>query len=72
MAEAEAAFWREHYAAYLESYPDQFLAVAKDDGRIVAADPDLDRVIERVKEQGLDVWHVWVRYMAASPIRLAL
>ncbi len=76
-AEAGDAFWREHYAAYLDQYPDQFVAVVKDRGRkdyghAVAADPDLDRLIGMIKARGLDVQRVWVRYMAATPIHLAL
>ena len=71
-AEAEDAFWREHYSDLLEQYPDQFVAVAKADERVVAANPDLDRLISMVKKKGLDVRRVWVRYMAATPIHLAL
>ncbi len=71
-AQAEDAFWREHYQLYLEQYPDRFVAAARDDGRLVAADEDLSRLIDKVKENGLDVRRVWVRYMAATPIRFAL
>ena len=71
-AEAEEAFWRDHYQAHLKAYPDQFVAAAKDDGRVVAADPDLIRLVGLVRERGLDVQRVWVRFMAATPISLAL
>jgi hypothetical protein len=71
-AEKEDAFWHAHYDTYLERYPDQFVAVAKDSGQIVAVDPDLDTLIGTVKRKGLDVHRVWVRFMAATPIRLVL
>ena len=71
-AEAEDAFWREHYPAFLKAYPDQFVAAAKDDGRVIAADPDLLRIVRLVRASGLDMQGVWVRFMAATPISLAL
>lgn len=71
-ADVESAFWREHHAALVKAYPDQFVAVVKDLGRAVAADPDLYRLIDLVAERGLDLRQVWVRYMAATPMRVAL
>jgi len=73
VAAAEDAFWREYERIYLEKFPDQFVAVSKEDGRfIVAADPDLLHLVELVRGHGLDMQHVWVRFMAVTPIRLAL
>jgi hypothetical protein len=71
-ARTEDAFWRDHYPAYLKAYPDEFVAAAKDDGRVVAADPDLLRLVRLVRESGLGMQHVWVRFMAETPISLAL
>lgn len=71
-AQEEDPFWRDRYDKYLTKYPDQFVAVAKSSRRVVATDPDLDRLISMVNGSGLDVQRVWVRYMAATPIRLAL
>ena len=72
-AEEETAFWREHGDVYLEQFPDQFVALAKDDGRhLIAADPDLVRLVALVRERGLDMQRVRVRFMAATPISLAL
>ena len=71
-AEREDAFWRDHYDEYLGRFPDQFVAVAQRDGRLVATNPDLDKLIETIREQGLNVRDVWSRFMAATPIRLAL
>ena len=71
-AEKEDAFWQEHYEMYLKQYPNQFVAVARSDGRFVAAHQDLDALIEAITKQDLMVRDVWSRYMAATPIRLAL
>lgn len=71
-AEEEDAFWDEHYDAFLERYPDQLVAVTKADGQFVTADPDLDRLVAMVEENGLGVRSVWVRFLAATPIHLAL
>lgn len=71
-AAKEDAFWRDHYDAYLEEYPDQFVAVGKKSRRFVEADPDLYRLIDTINASGLGVGGVWVRYMAATPIHLAL
>jgi hypothetical protein len=71
-AEAEDAFWRDHYPAYLKAYPDLFVAASKDHGRVVAADSDLLRLVGLVRGRGLDMQRVWVRFMAATPISLAL
>ena len=71
-AKKEEAFWRDHYGAFLKQYPDQFLAVIKDTGQVVAADPDLLCLIATLSKLGVDVGHVWVRYLAHTPINLAL
>ena len=71
-AEAEESFWRANYQTYLKAYPDQFVAAAKDDGRVIAAGPDLVRIVQIVKDRGLRIQQVWVRFMAATPISLAL
>lgn len=71
-AEAEDAFWRDHYLDYLKAYPDLFVAAAKDDGRVIAADSDLLRLVRLVRERGLDMQRVWVRFMASTPTSLAL
>lgn len=69
--EQEDAFWSAHYDEYLPRYPDQFVAVARSDGRPVAAHQDLDALIETITKQGLHVRDVWSRYMTATPIRVA-
>lgn len=71
-AERENAFWREHYAAYLEQYPDQFVAVMKDDGQVVAASPSLDYLLGYIAGRGLDVQQVWLKFIAATPLHVTL
>lgn len=71
-AEQEDAFWREHYDGYLKQYPDQFVAVTKADGEFVAADVSLERLLIAIQERGLAARQVWVRWMAATPMRIAL
>ncbi|MGE3268943.1 MAG: hypothetical protein AB7P40_09365 [Chloroflexota bacterium] len=77
LAAAEDVFWHDHYTLFLGQHPDQFVAVVNDHrrhdyGNIVAAESDLDRVIDIVKSNGLDLKRAWVRYMAAAPVHLAL
>lgn len=71
-AEEEDAFWRDHYSLLARRHPNQFVAVARATGHVVATDPDLDRLIGIIGDNGLDVQRVWVRYMAVTPIHLAL
>ena len=67
-AEAEDAFWREHYGQYLEQYPDQFVAVSG--GAVVATDSDLQHLLRILDKKGLDPRRVWVRFMTADPRRV--
>jgi hypothetical protein len=71
-AAAEEAFWHDHYDGFLARYPDQFLAVARENGQAIVADPDLLSLLATISERGLDVGHVWVRYLARTPIHLAI
>ena len=71
-AEKEAAFWREHYDTYLAQYPDQFVAVAKADGQVVAVSPDLMYLLGVIDGKGLKVSQVWVEFMAATPHHVML
>ena len=69
-ADEEERFWREHYGAYLEQYPDQFVAVAN--GEVVAHSPDLRHLAGLLEGKGFNLRDVWVRYIAAAPLHLAL
>ncbi len=67
-AEAEDAFWREHYSRLLEQFPDQFVAVH--DGRVVATSTDLQDILRALDERGLDPRKVWVRFVTADARRV--
>jgi hypothetical protein len=69
-AEREQVFWQEHYRELLQQYPDQFVAVR--DGQVVAAHPDLQPLLKKLKHQGIDPTHAWVHYLATDPRRLML
>jgi hypothetical protein len=71
-ARAEEAFWRERYSRFLKQYPDQFLAVLRESGEVVAADSDLLSLVATISDKGLDTRQVWVRFLAHTPIHLAL
>jgi hypothetical protein len=66
-AEQEASFWREHYDSYFTQYPDQFVAVTRADGQVVAASASLDYLFGFLAGKRFDVQQVWVKFMAATP-----
>jgi len=69
-AEAEQDFWREHYAQLLQQYPDRFVAVRA--GEVIAANPELQGLLESLTHQGIEPTQVWVRFLATDPRRLML
>jgi hypothetical protein len=71
-AEKETDFWREHYDGYLAQYPDQFVAVAKVDGQILAASPSLEGVIRLAEARGFGLGSVWIEFIAATPLHVSL
>jgi hypothetical protein len=71
-AEKEDAFWREHYPTYLKQYPDQFVAVSRADRRVVVASASLDYLLGFIAGRGLDVQQVWLKFIAATPLHVAL
>ena len=71
-AEQEAAFWREHYVTFLTQYPDQFVAVAKTDGQVVAASPSLEGVIHLAEARGFRLGSIWIEFIAATPLHVSL
>lgn len=69
-AAAEDAFWHKHYKKLLHDHPDQFVAVS--DGKVVATNTDLRQLVRILKEKGLEIPKVWVRFLTADPRRLLL
>jgi hypothetical protein len=71
-AEKEAAFWREHYQEYVGQYPDQFVAVSKDEKTVVATGHSLDYLLGFIEGRGLRVRQMWVKFIAATPQHVSL
>src|SRR4051794_20581731 len=71
-AEKERAFWREHYDALVPQYPDQFVAVLRETGQVVATSADLMYLLGVIEGKGLTVRQVWVEFMAATPRHVML
>ena len=71
-AEKEDAFWREHYPEYVKLYPDQFVAVSRADGQVVATGWTLDYLLGFLAGKGIDLQQVWVKFMAATPQHVIL
>jgi len=67
-AAREQDFWRDHYGKLLQQFPDHFVAVRE--GAVVAANPDLQQLLESLKHQGIEPTAVWVRFLATDPRRL--
>ncbi len=67
-AEAEDAFWREHYSQLLEQFPDQFVAVH--DGHVVATSTDLQGLLQSLDERQLEPRQVWMRFVTADVRRV--
>ena len=69
-ADEQEKFWQEHYQEFLEKHPDQFVAVYK--GSIVATNEDLQQLVHIVRDTGMKVSDVWVRFITANPRRVLL
>lgn len=62
------SFWHEHYAEFLQRYPDHFVAVR--DGQVLAWSRDHDDLMRQLNGLGLGPTDVWVRFITADPRRL--
>lgn len=67
-AERRVAFWHAHHGEYLARYPEQFVAVA--DGKVVAADGNLDTLLDILQSEGLAPTQVWLKFITAHVRRL--
>ncbi|HLZ68413.1 MAG TPA: DUF5678 domain-containing protein [Dehalococcoidia bacterium] len=68
----ERAFWRMHREELTARYPDQFVAVRRATGEIVAVAPHLADVWEAARQLGFDQGDVWARKMITKPLMLIL
>ncbi|MGD9895092.1 MAG: hypothetical protein AB7R89_30335 [Dehalococcoidia bacterium] len=68
-AEQQRLFWQDHYQQFLDTFPDQFVAVH--DGDVVAVSHDLRDLNASLKQLNLEPADVWVHYfMTATSIAL--
>jgi len=67
-ADAEQAYWDDHYESILAEHPDQFVAVK--DHEVVATAKDLPALLGTLAGQNIAASQVWVRYVTADPHRL--
>ncbi len=68
----EDAYWAEHYQELVKQYPGQFVAADRETGTVVAVDPHLDPLHEKLESQGIALDRVWVRYLRVYPDYLIL
>jgi hypothetical protein len=61
-AEREDAFWDAHHDAFLEEYPDQFVAVR--DGEVVAVAYDLRDLLASLRALGIEPTEAWVHHFS--------
>ena len=67
-AEAEDAYWREHYSRLLEQCRDHFVTVH--DNRFVATSTDLQEILRLLDTRRLDPRCVWIRFVTADTWRV--
>lgn len=64
-ASEERAFWSAHRQEFLNRFPDQFVAVKN--GDVVATGTNLDEIVARLAERGLEPTEVWLHYFNSHP-----
>ncbi len=63
-------FWAANYRRLAAIYPEQFIAVR--DGCVVAAEPDLVPLVDRLADLSLDLRDTYIEFMALNPRPLIL
>lgn len=69
-ADAEEAFWHDHYAEFLQKYPEQFVAVLR--GEVIAVGADLFEIAGLLESKAIAPASVWHRFITANPERMIL
>jgi hypothetical protein len=69
-ARVEQDFWEKNHERFLALYPDKFVAAR--DGEVLAADEDLQNLIQLIEAKGYDLDNVKVRFITANPRFLLL
>jgi len=57
-------YYEAHYEGFVKSYPDQWVAIF--DQQVVGAGPDPDRLIHDLKEKGVPIGMVVVKYLTTK------
>jgi len=66
--EIERAFWREHRAELKAKFPDQFVAICRASGEVVAVAPDFSSALQAAKRAGYQQTEIWCRGMRTPPM----
>ena len=59
--EKDNNYLRKHFKEYQERYGGQYVAVFKE--KLIAVDPELNKNIEKIKEQGIDPSFVLIEFI---------
>lgn len=68
----EQQLWLHHHDALLNAYPEQYVAIATDDGRVLDADADLNTLLERLDGRGVARTSRAIRLLTRKPRQLIL
>lgn len=68
----EHGLWVKLYDALLAAYPEQYVAIATDDGRVLDADADLNTLLERLDGRGVARTSRAIRLLTRKPRQLIL
>ncbi|HEY7294719.1 MAG TPA: DUF5678 domain-containing protein [Dehalococcoidia bacterium] len=63
----ERAFWEQHRAELKAKYPDQFVAISRATGAVVAVAPDFTSALQAAKRAGYQQTEIWCRGMRTPP-----
>ncbi len=66
----ERAFWQAHRAELKARYPDQFVAIRRSTGEVVAVEPDFSAALQAAKRAGFGQSEIWCRGMRTTPLNL--
>lgn len=72
-SEAIQEFWNENYQRLLRAYPEQFVAVDRASGEVVAAEAELETLVTDLEARNLDpVRDVLIEFLTATAGSLIL
>jgi hypothetical protein len=71
-AKEEAAFWEKHLQEYRPYYADQYIAVLRANGEMIAAGADPSAVLDGLREKHVEFQDVWMRVISGNPRHIVL